>query len=438
MAFPGRGGQPTKSRSRYPAIDILRGLALISMASSHLLHYQLTTFLGTVLHKGQWIDGAFFFVALSGVVVGLVHRRIAERSGFKTSVVKLVRRAGFLYIVHIGLTLFSILAAWLDDDDVIVGVPPWAGLAEVPRLLTRVFLLRLEPEDNGVLPIYVVFLLLAIPAVALLRRGQWRVVVAGSLTIYCVGWLVGGVSFVPGEFSLTAWQALFMGGLLVGWTWEHERLQLAPDWRRAIVAASWVVAGGFLLMALAAPGEGWRIFGHWLEKMPGGPLSFVYAAAVLVVGYVVVDRALDVRWLATVLTPIRILGSKGLPGYAALQVCAVCLDLFPGMPRNDVVIVAVVVVCGITEYVAVRWQEYRRRPRTGEAPAASDIAGDEPTGTDPLSRAVVEAADVVDVVRWGRRGRCGRCGQVVDVDDQRSGWADRAPVSAPGRPFPAG
>jgi hypothetical protein len=424
VASPGRGGEPTRTRSRYPAIDILRGLALISMASSHVLHYQLTTVIGVVLHRGQWIDGAFFFVALSGVVVGLVHRRIAERSGLRPSVVKLLRRAAFLYVVHIGLTLLSILAAWSDDDDIIVGVPAWSGWGDVPRLVRRVLLLRLEPEDNGVLPIYVVFLLLAIPAVALLRRGHWRVVIAASLAIFSAGWLVGGVSFVPGEFSLTAWQALFIGGLLVGWTWEHERLRLAPEVRRVIVSACFVVAGGFLALALAAPGHGWRLLGWTVHKMAGGPMAFLYAAVVLVVGYVVVERGLAYRWVATLLTPIRILGSKGLPGYAALQVAVVGLDLFPDLPRNDMVIIAVVIVCGLTEYAAVRWQEWRRRPAPGagvDAPApgldvpaggaaASDIAGDEP------------ATAVASPFR-----------DVVDVDDGRPGWSDRSAVIAPGQ-----
>src|SRR5438105_278654 len=128
MAFRVGGGEPIKPQTRYPSIDIMRGLALISMASSHVMHYELTSVIGKIFHSGVWIDGAFFFVALSGVVVGLIHRRIVERAGLRPSLTKLARRAGFLYVVHVGLTLTAICAAWIDHDNLVVGVPSWNGV----------------------------------------------------------------------------------------------------------------------------------------------------------------------------------------------------------------------------------------------------------------------------------------------------------------------
>jgi hypothetical protein len=234
--------------------------------------------------------------------------------------------------------------------------------------------------------LYVVFMLLAVPTVALLRRGHWRAVIGASLTIYCGGWLVGGVSFLPDDFSLTAWQALFLGGLLVGWAWEHERLRLPVEWRRRIVHLASVGAAGFLAMALVAPGPAGRVFGRLLDKLAGGPLAFLFAGLMMVTCYALVDRGLTRRWIAVLLTPIRILGSKGLPGYAALQVVGVGLDLFPGLPRNDVVVLGVIVVCGLTEYAAVKQQERRKRQLPGGSVPASDVAGDEPTGDAPSDR----------------------------------------------------
>ena len=75
------GGGSASASLRYPAIDVLRGLALISMVSTHFDDLQQATFVGRILHSARWIDGAFYFVALSGVVTGLVHRRVVERSG---------------------------------------------------------------------------------------------------------------------------------------------------------------------------------------------------------------------------------------------------------------------------------------------------------------------------------------------------------------------
>src|SRR4051812_3578780 len=99
------GGPAGNGSARDPAFDVLRGLALISMISAHMRNFDLDTIAGRVMHSAHWIDGAFFFVALSGIVTGLVHRRIVERSGVRASAVKLMRRAGFLYLVHLMLAL---------------------------------------------------------------------------------------------------------------------------------------------------------------------------------------------------------------------------------------------------------------------------------------------------------------------------------------------
>jgi hypothetical protein len=231
---------------------------------------------------------------------------------------------------------------------------------------------------------------------------------------------MGDVSFAPDDFSLTAWQALFIGGLLVGWTWEHERLRLPRQRRRQIVLLCFVGAAGFLGMALFAPGHGGRIFGRTLDKMSGGPMAFVYAAVVLVAGYVIIEWVLRWRPMGVLLTPVRILGTKGLPGFVALQVTTVLIDLFPGAPRNDGVLIAVLVVCGITEYLTFTWQERRRRP-AAPPPAPSDIAGEEPA-VDARPAPAVGTAYV----------------DVTAVDDGRPGWSDRSPVTTPGqRSWPA-
>jgi hypothetical protein len=104
--------------------------------------------------------------------------------------------------------------------------------------------------------------------------------------------------------------------------------------------------------------------GPLVSKVAGGPVSFLYAAMVLVAAYAILDRCLEAPMARKLLTPIRTLGSKGLPGYAALQVTVLLLDTSPRFPRTDTVILAVVTVCGLTEYLAVRLQQRRKRTRT--------------------------------------------------------------------------
>jgi hypothetical protein len=49
-------------------------------AASPSTRFQDTTAPARVLHRVRRIDGAFFFVALSGFVIGLDQRRVVERS----------------------------------------------------------------------------------------------------------------------------------------------------------------------------------------------------------------------------------------------------------------------------------------------------------------------------------------------------------------------
>ena len=221
---------------RYPTLDVLRGLALISMVSAHVSILGHPTLSDRVLHSTPWIDGAFYFVALSGVVSGLVHRRVVEKDGIGASAQKLARRAGFIYLCQVFLIVATITLATVDSTTTLHDTPTWSQIGGLFEGMWQILRLQLEPNFTGVLSMYVVFLLWAIPAVALLRRGLWWVVVALSVTVYLGAHLLGGFTFAAwsGSFDPAGWQLLFTGGLLVGWSWEHERLEIPVERRRTI------------------------------------------------------------------------------------------------------------------------------------------------------------------------------------------------------------
>jgi hypothetical protein len=62
------------------------------------------------------------------------------------------------------------------------------------------------------------------------------------------------------------------------------------------------------------------------------------------------------------------------------------LNAFPGVPRNDLMVVITIVVCGVAEYGAWKLDAWRRRPRPAAAPAAKPF---EPSGL-PLPQPAVE------------------------------------------------
>jgi hypothetical protein len=346
---------------RYPTIDALRGFALISMVSSHVSLPDNPTQADIILHKAVWIDGAFYFVALSGLVAGLVHRRIVDRYGFNASASKLTKRAGFIYLVQLGLVALTITLASVRGSAQLFNTPTWSELGGVLRGMVDVALLRVEPNFTGVLPMYVFFLLLAVPAVWALRRNLWWAVVGGSLLLFAVAKGLGGFRFASwgGSFDPFGWQLLFMGGLLLGWSWEHERLDIPERLRRYAVMASIAVTAVFLFLALRLAERTEDVFGPLLGKFGGPPLAFVFAGCALITVYAFLDWAR--RWpvVDTILRPVEILGVKGLPGYVAMVLTILFFATFPSLPRNDLTVIFVVLVAGCSEYGA--WKLAQRR-----------------------------------------------------------------------------
>jgi len=339
----------------------MRAIALISMVSLHVKDGDSWTVSARILHSATWVDGAFLFVGLSGVVTGLVHRRIVARQGVAASSAKMARRAGFLYLVHLLLAAVIITARSTDPRAVIPYTPTWSGGS-----LVRVLLLQVQPDYPAVLPMYTFFLLWGVVAVRLLVRGRAPVVIALSTTVYLVAHFSGVSVFSPAGFQVLAWQLLFTGGLLVGWTWEVERLRLSPRFRRTTLWLSAGVCAVLYMTARVARGPVERLPGRLVDKNSGGPIAFVFAAAAMVVLYAVISRARRLGWARRALVVVAVLGSKGLPGYVAMVVCLLVLELVPAIHRDDGVVLVVVVICGVVEYLALRFDG---RHRAVDAPA---------------------------------------------------------------------
>ena len=342
------------SRGRYPTIDVLRGLALCSMVTTHSETFTRKTLLWHAFHVQRWIDGAFLFVALSGMVTGIVHRRVVERDGLGVSRRKLLRRAALIYLVHVGLTV-TILAvrSWRKVGS-FGDVPTWTASGGLARGLLAILRLRLELDFNDILPMYVLFLAWAVLAVALLRRQLGWLVAVVSVIVYAFAQTTGGLALKPDSWDIGSWQLLFTAGLLVGWSWERERLDLPRVWRRRLILVAGAVWGLLFGTALVARASMEREFGPALGRLNGGWLAFAYTLAALLVAFPLIDRLWRVPPLTRPLRTLSIVGSKGLPGFATMVLAILVLDLVPSIPRNDPVNLAVMVLCGCAEYLALR------------------------------------------------------------------------------------
>jgi hypothetical protein len=375
------------SRGRYPTIDVLRGLALCSMITTHTETFTRKTLLWHAFHVQRWIDGAFVFVALSGVVTGIVHRRVVGRNGIGASRRKLIRRAALIYVVHGALTVTILTVRSWREVGSFGDVPTWAASGGVVRGVLAVFRLRLQLDFNDILPMYVCFLAWAVLAVGLLRRRLGWLVALLSVIVYGIAQTTRSLALKPDSWNIGSWQLLFTAGLMVGWSWEHQGGELARAWGRHLIVVATVVWVALFTAARVAPQGMTRVFGPALDRFNGGWLAFLFAAAAIIVAVPLLEKG---RRVPVLVTPLRILGavgSKGLPGFATMVLAILALDLVPSIPRSDPVNVAVIVLCGCAEYAALRWHARRRQhttrpsfwnreplPRTSPTPEAEHAA----------------------------------------------------------------
>src|SRR5262245_49587313 len=83
--------------------DLLRGFAVLAMVVDHLAGPSRLY----VLTGGNYFytSAAEAFVFISGIVVGVVYRRVAIRDGLAVALRRLLARAWQLYVLAVGLTL---------------------------------------------------------------------------------------------------------------------------------------------------------------------------------------------------------------------------------------------------------------------------------------------------------------------------------------------
>jgi hypothetical protein len=232
-------------------VDFCRGLALWFIFIDHVPG----NWLGDLtLRNIALCDATEAFVLLAGYAAGIAYGAAMDRDGFTLAAANLVRRVGTLYVAHIFLFVvftaqvgYSAAAldtsAYLDE----MGLDAFAGAPY--QALLQALLLRFQPAFLNILPLYIVLLLLLVPALPLLRRP--RLLLALSVAAYAVvralelelpSWTGGGWFFNP-----LAWQLLFFIGCALGYAPRP-----APGLPRARPAAAlpWHWALGTLAVVL--------------------------------------------------------------------------------------------------------------------------------------------------------------------------------------------
>lgn len=196
----------SSKRQRIIALDILRGLFLVTLIVNHM-PWAPSLYSFVTGRSELFASAAEGFFVVSGMLVGYIYgQKIigSPRETFK----RIWKRAFILYLLSAGGTLlYTLLAIGLPVN--LVGIEPWSGT--IQSYLLNTFTLRYSYGWTDFLNRYAVFMLAAPFALWLVSRRKTWVVIATSVLV----WLVLGSNIYVSPFA--AWQLIFMLGLVAGY-----------------------------------------------------------------------------------------------------------------------------------------------------------------------------------------------------------------------------
>jgi hypothetical protein len=355
LALIGLSGRPR--RWRYPddgerdeRIDLLRGVAICFVVIDHL---NIASLFALISQEAIGpVSGAELFVALSGMVVGIVYRPRAQLTVRGKVLFPMWARARKLYVTALAVVIGAYLTALLPVLDAKVlttftdqsaggaggatydlydgfgGRFPWPAPG---YFLRDILTLKLGPFQFNIMGLYVILLFVAPFLLRALKGHRAAFVLLGSAALYAIDH-VAHFRVFPSQFEdafpLLTWQVLFVGGLVAGW-YRGELLRFAGTRAgRAVVALC--VVGFFAGLVFAATNPYLsNAYDARLSLLPAQPFTDLYDQAftrttlglgrltATVVVLVTLYAALTAFW-----TPIRrVLGPALIPlGQATLYV----------------------------------------------------------------------------------------------------------------------
>jgi hypothetical protein len=210
-------------------IDLLRGVAIVSMVVNHL---ECRSYFNNITQGHIYASSAEGFVFLSGFVLGFVTLQRIDKIGLNSAMQKLLERAKVLYftsfILIAGLGLLSIIVPWMTRPSFDRAPGEWW------QILLAAGTLHLDPPIVDILQLYVLCLLASPGIFWLLRRGLLLPLITASWTLWWIQQVHPySFSFQPLDrahpyFVFSTWQILYVHGVAAG----YHKDKLAKTWKR--------------------------------------------------------------------------------------------------------------------------------------------------------------------------------------------------------------
>lgn len=369
------------ARTRDASIDIVRGLALLTITINHITGFtdrmHMVGMQFPTLTLWGFSSAAETFFLLSGYLVGAVYFSVERNPSIATFARRVWQRSGKLYVYNLGLFLV-LLPLCLGSRDLARLSFFDYFIQRGPASIIDFLLLYIQPYCLEILVTYMA-LLAAAPLFAALLRWQPFVAVAASLGLYWFAhqnpWFnVHGGTPVGDwlwNFNPASWQLLFFGALAAGRFQLLRRIErrAAGDWR-------WLILPLFLFVGLTLL----FLSQHWFafevlyqSKIRIGPVRVAHAMSVcwLIMSVLWVWPRLQRTWL---MRQCAVIGSNSLQTF----VVSVALSYAAGYiwiefaPRHD----AYIALClSSAALLAVFANAYGRHKARGAARPLDQRAG---------------------------------------------------------------
>jgi len=232
------------SAARDPRIDTWRGLFLVLMMVDHLPNHPLLRF---TFQSFGLVSAAEGFVFVSGFVSAWVYGRILVKDGEAALRRRTWHRARDIYLTHLALYTLALLGGLWGGRQIASRFPDfWTGWWHGALLIY-------QPPLFGILPMYVVFLLLTPLLLEQMARGRALWIGSASLALwlttqYGIGSPAHNPSWLQlGFFNILAWQLLFVAGAYFGYCKAAGRGSPIPA-SRLLLFFSLVLAGMLFLV----------------------------------------------------------------------------------------------------------------------------------------------------------------------------------------------
>ncbi|MFC0242255.1 OpgC domain-containing protein [Rhodopseudomonas telluris] len=372
-------------RERDLRLDFLRGLGQWMIFLDHI-PYNVMSWL--TLRNYGFCDAAEFFVYISGYSIGFAYGP-AVRSGEMVAATKrLWTRAAQLYVAHVFLFLFFTAqvsrAARRFDNPMYKDEFNVAQFLENPDvMIQQALLLKYKPVNLDVLPLYIVFVVMA-PLIlwGLMRRPHTTLVLSGLLYLVSrsLGWNLP--SFPDGHwyFNPFAWQFLFVFGIWCGFGNGPQIRPWVKSWPNQTL--SWLIVGVAFVIAMS-----WNFEALWglvpesvgkiiypIDKTSLSPLRLIHFLALLTIVVKLLPPDLPAL-RSRALHPVILCGQRSLPVFCFGVLLSFTAHWILRQVSGGIAMQIFVSLAGIGLMIGIAWVAtwYRSLPTLFTVPATMPV-----------------------------------------------------------------